>query len=206
MNRPLPLIVLALMILGFATLLLVGVPAAQIWTIEPPEGLRDYSASEKRGREVYVSEGCVYCHSQQPRSPAQGPDGLRGWGRPSTAADYVYDAPHQLGTMRTGPDLFNVGARLPSKGWQLTHLYDPRAVIPESIMPSYPYLFKVKEQPDPDDVVVTLPKSLRPDGKVVVASQDALDLAAYLLSLDHTYPPAHPELRDNGFDHEDKGL
>lgn len=205
MNRALPLTVVALMILGFATLLLVGVPAAQIWGIEAPAGLKPYTAAEQRGRDIYVSEGCVYCHTQQPRSPSQGPDGLRGWGRPSTAADYVYDAPHQLGTMRTGPDLFNVGARLPSQGWQLTHLFDPRAITPQSIMPSYPYLFEFKDRAEAGDVVVPVPADFRPDGKTVVAKREALDLVSYLLSLDHTYPVSHPELRDNGFDHEEGG-
>ncbi|WP_311949709.1 cbb3-type cytochrome c oxidase subunit II [Halomonas piscis] len=199
MNRILPLIIVALALLAFATLFLVAGPAAQIRTIEPPEGLEPYSEAEQRGREVYVSMGCVYCHTQQPRSSEQAPDATRGWGRASTAADYVYDEPHLLGTMRTGPDLLNVGARLPSRQWHLTHLYQPRAVTPTSIMPSFPFLLEAKEKAGSDDVVVKLPEQYRPEGKVIVAKQAALDLTDYLLSLDRTYPVEHDHLRDNGF-------
>src|SRR3546814_8561644 len=93
---------------------------------------------------VYIEQGCLYCHSQQPRSADQAPDDERGWGRASVASDYAYDHPHLMGTMRTGPDLLNVGARLPSRDWQLTHLYQPRAISKWSIMPAYPYLFEKK--------------------------------------------------------------
>src|SRR3546814_2050223 len=75
---------------------------------------------------------------------------------------YVYDSPHQLGTMRTGPDLLNVGARLPSRDWHLTHLYQPRASFGWSMMPAYPYLFEVKERADPGDVVISLPEDHAP--------------------------------------------
>ena len=152
-----------------------------------------------RGRQVYVSLGCVYCHSQQPRSPDQAPDGARGWGRPAIAADYTYDAPHQLGTMRTGPDLLNVGARLPSRDWHLAHLYQPRAIFDWSIMPAYPFLFEVKGAPDPGDVVVSMPSGFGPEAGVIVAKQDALDLTAYLLSLDRTYPAPADAIRDDGY-------
>src|SRR3546814_3042384 len=90
------------------------------------------------------------------------PDAQRGWGRAAVASDYVYDSPHQLGTMRTGPDLLNVGARLPSRDWHLTHLYQPRAIFGWSIMPAYPYLFEVKERADPGDVVISLPEDHAP--------------------------------------------
>lgn len=199
MNRVLPLIILALAVLAFATLFLVAGPAAQIRPIEPPEQLSPYTAAESRGREQYVGLGCVYCHSQQPRSPEQAPDVLRGWGRPSTPADYVYDEPHLLGTMRTGPDLLNVGARLPSQGWHLTHLYQPRAIISQSLMPSYPFLFEAKEEAAADDVVVPVPARYRPKGKVIVAKQEALDLVNYLISLERNYSAKDVELRDNGF-------
>ena len=89
--------------------------------------------------------------------------------------------------MRTGPDLLNIGARQPSVDWHLTHLYNPRAVMPGSIMPSYPFLFEVKDAAGPDDTVVKLPPDYAVDG-VVVARQDALDLVQYLLELDRTYP------------------
>ena len=114
MNRVIPLGVLALAILAFATLMLVILPGIQIREQAPTPGLLPYTEAELRGRAAYVSEGCVYCHSQQPRALDQAPDSERGWGRAAVASDYFYDQPHQLGTMRTGPDLQNVGARLPS--------------------------------------------------------------------------------------------
>lgn len=200
MNRILPLGIIALAILALAMLLLLVGPAMQIAPIKPPEQLKPYSKAELRGRHEYVSMGCVYCHSQQPRSPDQGPDQTRGWGRASTPADYVYDRPHQLGTMRTGPDLLNIGVRQPSRDWQLTHLYAPRAIRPDSIMPSFPFLFEAKDKPDPDDVVVSVPDRFKPEGKTIVARQEALDLVAYLLSLDRTYPAQHRDLRDNGYE------
>ncbi|MFO8140535.1 MAG: cbb3-type cytochrome c oxidase subunit II [Marinobacter sp.] len=199
MNRVIPLLIIALAILAFATLLLVAGPAMQIRSVEAPEQLEPYTEQEARGREHYVNLGCVYCHSQQPRDVAQAPDTQRGWGRASTPADYVYDEPHLLGTMRTGPDLLNVGARLPSQAWQLTHLYQPRAIVPNSIMPGFPFMFEEKDRAEEGDVVVQLPEEWTPDNKVVVATPEALDLTAYLLSLDRTYPPEHLHLRDNGF-------
>lgn len=199
MNRVLPLVILALALLALATLFLVAGPALQIRTQEPAPYLAPYSKTQQRGRDQYVSLGCMYCHSQQPRAPEQAPDALRGWGRPSTPADYAYDQPHLLGTMRTGPDLLNIGARLPSINWHLTHLYQPRAIVANSIMPAFPFLFEVKTQASKTDVVVQLPPQFQPSGKVVVATQEALDLVDYLLSLDRTYPVENTDLRDNGF-------
>lgn len=202
MNRIVPLYVVAFGILAFATLMLVIVPGAQIRQQHAAPGLKQYTEQELAGRAQYVNMGCVYCHSQQPRSPSQSlADFSRGWGRPSTAADYAYDTPHQLGTMRTGPDLLNVGARLPSRDWHLTHLYQPRAIFDWSIMPAYPFMFEHKEKAEAGDVVVKLPPEFQPAGKVVVARQEALDLAAYLQSLNRTYPSDVEEgqLRDQGF-------
>jgi cytochrome c oxidase cbb3-type subunit 2 len=101
--------------------------------------------------------------------------------------------------MRTGPDLLNVGARLPSEGWHLTHLYQPRAIFDWSIMPAYPYLFDEKPQAGPGDVVVALPAEYAPQDGVVVATQQALDLTAYLQSLDRTYEVPADGLRDHGY-------
>lgn len=199
MNRYFPLAVLSVAILAFATLLLVIAPGVEIAAREVPAGLHPYTEQELRGRATYVSMGCVYCHSQQPRSADQAPDVERGWGRPAIAGDYVYDAPHQLGTMRTGPDLLNVGARLPSEGWHLTHLYQPRAIFSWSIMPAYPFLFETKEHADPNDTVVVLPKAFAPSKGVVVAKPEALDLAVYLKSLNRTYPAPADALRDDGY-------
>ena len=149
--------------------------------------------SRPRGREVYIANGCAYCHTQQPRDRNFGPDAERGWGRASVPADYVYDKPHLLGSMRTGPDLFNIGARQPSKDWHLGHLYQPRAYVPGSIMPAYPYLFYVKAAAEDGEQVLTLPPGYSPAGKVVVPTPEVLDLVKYLQGLDHTYPVLPPE-------------
>ena len=179
----------ALTTIGIAVVALVGLPYLLLRNVAPPAALKPYTAQQLRGRAVYVSDGCIYCHSQQPRDPAQAPDGSRGWGRPSVAADYVYDKPHLLGTSRTGPDLFNIGARQPSEDWQLGHLYQPRAYTQGSIMPAFPYLFAVHPgAPAPGEKVIQLPPQYARAGVTVVATQEARDLVAYLLSLDHTYP------------------
>lgn len=199
MNRVIPLALLSLALLAFATLMLVIFPAIEIRSEPAAPGLRPYTAQQARGRASYIAQGCVYCHSQQPRAADQAPDGERGWGRPSVAADYTYDSPHLLGTMRSGPDLLNVGSRLPSASWHLTHLYQPRAILDWSSMPAYPYLFEVKAGPGPGDVVVWLPAEYRPANGVVVAKPEALDLVAYLLSLDRTYPAPVGGVRDDGY-------
>src|SRR5262245_42493034 len=107
MSRTTDLIVGALLMIVLVILVLGVFPFAQSRPVEPPPGLKPYTAAQLRGRAIYVREGCMYCHSQQPRDPAQAPDMLRGWGRPSAPADYYYDDPILLGSMRTGPDLFN---------------------------------------------------------------------------------------------------
>src|SRR3546814_8957832 len=89
--------------------MLVVFPGIQIGSEAPTPGLKPYTAQQLRGRHVYIEQGCLYCHSQQPRSADQAPDDERGWGRASVASDYAYDHPHLMGTMRTGPDLPNVG-------------------------------------------------------------------------------------------------
>ncbi|EJC63313.1 cbb3-type cytochrome c oxidase subunit II [Alcaligenes ammonioxydans] len=203
MNRLLPLLIGAIGVLLLATLMLVILPAWQLRTSEPPAPLKPYTVQQLQGRDQYVANGCLYCHSQQPRSSGQTLfDTARGWGRASTPGDYFYDSPHLLGTMRTGPDLFNVAARMKSRDWHLTHLYQPRAIFDWSLMPSYPYMFELKAQLEPGDVLVRLPESLQPEGKHVVARQEALDLVEYLLALDRTYATTSQELdkRDRGYD------
>lgn len=178
----------AMVALAVATAALVVMPYIQVRDVQAPAALKPYTEQQLRGRAVYIANGCVYCHSQQPRDRGLAPDFSRNWGRPSVPADYVYDKPHLLGTMRTGPDLFNIGARQPSKDWHLGHLYQPRAYVPESIMPAYHFLFRVKDAAEEGDQAVALPPGHAPSGKVVVATQDALDLVKYLQALDHTYP------------------
>ena len=180
----------AMVMLSLSTSALVVVPYLQVRDIAPAEGLKPYTSAQLRGRAVYIANGCVYCHTQQPRAQGFGPDLARGWGRATVAADYAYDRPHLLGTMRTGPDLMNIGVRQPSEQWHLGHLYQPRAYVPGSIMPSYPFLFELKtsDQVAPGDVQVQLPPGQSPRGQVVVARPEAMDLVRYLQSLDRSYP------------------
>ena len=188
MNNEVKLISGAMVMLALSTSALVVLPYLQVHDAPPLPGLKPYSSAELRGREVYIANGCVYCHSQQPRAKAFAPDFSRGWGRATVAGDYAYDRPHLLGTMRTGPDLMNIGVRQPSQQWQLGHLYQPRVYMPGSIMPSYPFLFEARLEADKDDVVVNLPPGQAPVGQVVVARPEAVDLVKYLLSLNRSYP------------------
>jgi cytochrome c oxidase cbb3-type subunit 2 len=117
---------------------------------------------------------------------ATGGDISRGWGvRHSVAADYLYDCPVQLGSLRVGPDLANVGVRKPDANWQLLHLYAPQSQAKDSAMPSFKFLFEVHKigaTPSPDALV--LPKEFAPaDGYEVVPKPEAKQLVAYLLSL-----------------------
>ena len=186
----------AMVALGVATAALVVMPYIQVRDVEPLPGLKPYTSAQLRGRAVYIANGCMYCHTQQPRDRNFGPDFERGWGRASVPADYVYDRPHLLGSMRTGPDLFNIGVRQPSKDWHLGHLYQPRAYTPGSIMPSYPYLFTIKDAPEEGEQALMLPPRYSPMiGKVVVPTPEALDLVKYLQGLDRSYPVLPPEPR-----------
>ena len=196
MDNEVKLVSGAMVALAVATAALVVMPYMEVRDIKAPPGLKQYTSAELRGRAVYVSNGCVYCHSQQPRDRNFGPDMKRGWGRASVPADYVYDRPHLLGSMRTGPDLFNIGARQPSKDWQLGHLYQPRAYTPGSIMPAFRFLFNIKDAKEAEaegEQPLTLPPAYAPaSGQVVVPTPEALDLVKYLLALNHTYPVLPP--------------
>jgi cytochrome c oxidase cbb3-type subunit 2 len=105
-------------------------------TIEKVSGVRPYTPLELAGRNIYVREGCYLCHSQMIR-PFR--DELERYGHFSLAAESMYDHPFQWGSKRTGPDLARVGGRY-SDEWQVTHLTDPRSIVPESIMPTYGFL------------------------------------------------------------------
>ncbi|WP_226596647.1 MULTISPECIES: cbb3-type cytochrome c oxidase subunit II [Marinobacter] len=195
MKRALAIMVGAALILLLATLTLVVMPYLQMSAEQVPPDLKPYTERQLEGRQIYIANGCVYCHSQQPRDPsfASG-DKDRGWGRPSVPGDYAYDTPHLLGTMRTGPDLFNIGARQPSKDWHLLHLYNPQAVVKDSIMPPYRFLFRWVRSVGEDDTVVRLPEPYAPEEGYIVPTEQALALVDYLLALDHTYPaPTLPE-------------
>ena len=105
-------------------------------TIEKVEGVRPYSPLELAGRDIYVREGCYNCHSQMIR-PFR--DEVERYGHYSLAAESMYDHPFQWGSKRTGPDLARIGGKY-SNEWQTAHLIDPRAVVPESVMPPYAFL------------------------------------------------------------------
>jgi cytochrome c oxidase cbb3-type subunit 2 len=188
MESEVKLLASGMVMLSIATSALVVLPYLLVRDVKPAPGLKPYTSAQLRGRGQYIGSGCVYCHSQQPRAKEFAPDTERGWGRPTVAGDYAYDAPHLLGTMRTGPDLMNIGVRQPSEQWHLGHLFQPRAYVPGSIMPAFPYLFEAKKEVEPGDVKVSLPPGYAPAGQVIVARQEALDLVAYLQSLDRSYP------------------
>ncbi|WP_299673674.1 cytochrome-c oxidase, cbb3-type subunit II [uncultured Roseobacter sp.] len=105
-------------------------------TIEKVEGMRPYSPLELAGRDIYIREGCYVCHSQMIR-PMR--DEVERYGHYSLAAESMYDHPFQWGSKRTGPDLARVGGRY-SDDWHIDHLRNPKAVVPESIMPPYAFL------------------------------------------------------------------
>jgi cytochrome c oxidase cbb3-type subunit 2 len=103
---------------------------------EPVDGLKPYTALQLEGRDIYIKEGCVGCHSQMIR-PFRAE--TERYGHYSVAGESVYDHPFLWGSKRTGPDLARVGGRY-SDDWHRAHLYNPRNVVPESKMPSYPWL------------------------------------------------------------------
>lgn len=109
-------------------------------TIEKVEGMRPYTPLELAGRAIYVREGCYNCHSQMIR-PLR--DEIERYGHYSLAAESMYDKPFQWGSKRTGPDLARVGGKY-SDEWQRAHLAEPRALVPQSIMPGYPFLAKTE--------------------------------------------------------------
>lgn len=104
-------------------------------TTEPVDGLKPYTALQLAGRDVYVREGCYLCHSQMIR-PFRAE--TERYGHYSLAGEFVYDRPFQWGSKRTGPDLHRVGGRY-SDDWHRDHLMAPRDLVPESVMPGYPW-------------------------------------------------------------------
>ncbi len=103
---------------------------------EPVAGLKPYSALRLEGRDIYLRESCMVCHSQMIR-PFRAE--TERYGHYSVAGEFVYDRPFQWGSKRTGPDLHRVGGRY-SDDWHRVHMINPRDVVPESIMPGYPWL------------------------------------------------------------------
>lgn len=131
------LAVLILVAISFGGLAEVVPLFFQKQTTEPVEGLEPLSALELEGRDIYRREGCVGCHSQMVR-PFRAE--TERYGHYSVAGESVYDHNFLWGSKRTGPDLARVGGRY-SDDWHRAHMYNPRDVVPESIMPAYPWLF-----------------------------------------------------------------
>lgn len=130
------LIVLSILVISFAGLVQIIPLFYQHSTTEPTEGVLPYEPLQLVGRDIYIREGCVGCHSQQIRMLSSE---VQRYGPYSLAGESVYDRPFLWGSKRTGPDLARVGGRY-SDEWHRVHLRDPRAVVKESNMPAYPWL------------------------------------------------------------------
>lgn len=119
----------------------IGLEANGNRVVDQPTGsavrAADYTPLQRRGREVYIREGCWYCHSQYIR-PVAG-ETLR-WGPLSQIGEYAWDRPQLLGTRRVGPDLLRVGRKY-GDDWHAAHHWDPRSIVPDSVMPRFPWLF-----------------------------------------------------------------
>lgn len=176
------------------TAMIAVIPAIQAQRDnEPLPTSEPMTEEERRGLQVYVDEGCAYCHTQQVR-PVEMDE---VWGRPSVAADYARlerpgvwrQTPAVLGSERTGPDLANVGDRQPGEMWHYIHLYDPRAVAPDSVMPSFPWLFQTVSNASDDKPVVSMPGDRGPEEGVLVPTDRGEALVAYLTSLKQAQLP-----------------
>ena len=189
-NSHLRLYITAGLLFTSLTLLTVVIPAFQNQNNNQPfPGSKPLAGDAKAGKLIYIAEGCVGCHSQQVRNVEM--DKVFG-SRPGMASDYAnigrtslwQNTATLMGTGRTGPDLTNVGNRQPSLEWNLMHLFQPRSVVAHSIMPSYKWLFEMKENPSKTDIIVPIPAQfLYGEKGKVVASQKALQLVAYIQSL-----------------------
>ena len=175
----------------------IAIPQAQLGGLQPQvdeENSDVYPVNGQgtaaQGRQVYVANGCVNCHSQQVRGGGTS-DIARGWGaRRTVARDYIYGGPVQLGSMRNGPDLTNIGSRQSNAEWHYLHLYNPRTVTPGSIMPPFRFLFETRKiigERSADALELT-GGDAPPSGYEVVPTREAKSLVAYLLSLDSTHP------------------
>ncbi|HEY0063621.1 MAG TPA: cytochrome-c oxidase, cbb3-type subunit II [Telluria sp.] len=143
-KNPWLLIGLVLLVISIGGLVEIVPLFFQKSTTEPVAGLKPYSALRLVGRDIYIREGCYNCHSQMIR-PFRAE--TERYGHYSVAGEFVYDHPFQWGSKRTGPDLARVGGRY-SDEWHKTHLDNPRDLVPESNMPSYPWLAANKLVPE----------------------------------------------------------
>jgi cytochrome c oxidase cbb3-type subunit II len=130
------LILLVILVVAVGGLVEIVPLSFQKSVTEPVAGLKPYTPLQLAGRDIYVREGCYNCHSQMVR-PFRAE--VERYGPYSVAGEFVYDRPFQWGSKRTGPDLHRVGGRY-SDEWHRLHLVDPRALVPESNMPGYPWL------------------------------------------------------------------
>lgn len=163
-----------------ALALLMGViPGIELSKTPAGPGVAPLTPLQAEGRAVYAANGCGYCHTQQVRPLAED----KVFGRPSAPGDFAYQTPELLGSERTGPDLTDVGTRRGSEIWQYMHLYNPRSVVPESIMPSFSWMFQVEDEAPPGVTAVPLPRAYAPAHGVVLPTRQAQALVAYLLSL-----------------------
>jgi cytochrome c oxidase cbb3-type subunit 2 len=160
--------------------LMMGVfPGLELSRTAAGPGVKPLTPLEAQGRAVYAANGCGYCHTQQVRPLHED----EVFGRPSAPGDFAYQTPELLGSERTGPDLTNVGTRRGSDVWQYMHLYNPRSVVPESIMPSFSWMFRVVDRAPTGVNPVPIPAGFAPAHGVVVPTQKARALVVYLLSL-----------------------
>ena len=188
------LIILTILIVSIGGLVQIVPLYFQRYVTEPVEGLKPYSALELSGRDLYIREGCVGCHSQMVR-PFRAE--TERYGHYSVAGEYVYDRPFLWGSKRTGPDLQRLAGRY-SDDWHRVHLMNPRDVVPESNMPNYPWLaenalstsdiqskmhaLKAMGHPYSDEEIANAPAEL--EGKT---EMDAM--VAYLQSLGRAMQP-----------------
>ena len=159
----------------------------------------------ERGRQVYIANGCNTCHTQFVRDDYMTDDIARQWGpRRTDPLDYIYTDAAVIGINRVGPDLSNIGAEqaedsprryLQDAQWHYRHLYNPRSIVEDSVMPSYRFLFETRKiVGQRSDYAVNLTGADAPRyGYEVVPTEDARALVAYLLSLDKSHPLKKPE-------------
>jgi cytochrome c oxidase cbb3-type subunit 2 len=179
---------------------LVTIPEQQLGGLEPvvdAEGVAHPArptGTVEEGRRIYQGLGCLYCHSQQVRPPGFGADIDRGWGvRRTVARDHIFDRPPLLGTMRTGPDLANIGLRQPSDNWHYLHLYDPQITSEGSTMPPFPFLFdRGPVQVEVAYDALQFPPAWEDAETFVVPNGEGKALVAYLKSLNASF--AVPEV------------
>jgi cytochrome c oxidase cbb3-type subunit 2 len=176
------LLVYIVIVMGVAV-----IPAIDLSKTPPGPGVKPLTALQAEGAAVYAANGCAYCHTQQVRPLAED----KVFGRPSAPGDFSYQTPELLGSERTGPDLSNIGSSKPSDVWQYIHLFDPRAVVPESVMPNFKFLFHVVTTLPPGETAVPVPAAFAPKQGKVIPTQQAKALVAYLLSLKQTPIPGY---------------